>query len=156
MAIRNIRKHDDFLRGKSRPVTVFDARLHQLLDDMAETMASVNGVGLAAVQVGVLRRAVVIDVGDGVTELINPSITAQSDNELCEREGCLSYPGEWGMVNRPGSLTVTAMDRNGDMFTLECEGLFARAVCHEVDHLNGVIFKDLATEMVDADEDDKE
>ena len=154
MAIRNIRKDDEILRKQSREVTVFDDRLHQLLDDMAETMASVNGVGLAAVQVGALRRALIIDVGDGVVELINPTITKRSETELSEREGCLSFPGEWGMVNRPESLTVTAQNRCGDMFTLEGEGLFARAVCHEVDHLNGIVFKDIATEMVDPYDED--
>lgn len=159
MAKRNILgDSDDILRKKSREVTVFDKRLHQLLDDMAETMREANGVGLAAVQVGILRRAFIIDVGEGVTEYINPKITERSKESLCESEGCLSSPGIYGMVERPQRVTVQAQDRNGDLFTKTGEGLLARAMCHESDHLDGILFQDLATEMLDPDdmEDDGE
>lgn len=159
MAKRIILKDtDDTLRKKSRDVTVFDKRLHQLLDDMAETMHDVNGVGLAAVQVGVLRRVFITDVGEGVTEFINPKIMKRSRETLNESEGCLSSPGVYGMVERPQSVTVFAQNRNGDGFTMTGENLLARALCHENDHLDGVLFKDLATEMLDPDdvEDDEE
>jgi peptide deformylase len=140
------------LRKKSREVTVFDTRLHQLLEDMADTMQEANGVGLAAVQVGVLRRAVTLDVGEGIIELINPAITERSEEEVTEGEGCLSYPGEWGLVSRPKRVTVTAQDRHGDLISLSGEDLLARAICHEVDHLDGAVFMDIAIEMVDEDE----
>lgn len=152
MAIRTIVIDDDsILRKKCRAVTEFNQRLHDLLDDMAETMHKADGVGLAAPQVGVLRRAVVIDVGDGVIELINPEITASSGTQN-GAEGCLSYPDEFGMVERPMHVTVKAYDRNGKAFELKGNELLARAVCHEVDHLDGIIFKDLATEMIEDEE----
>lgn len=157
MALRTIRKGEDpVLYKKSREVTVFDARLHELLDDMAETMRAADGVGLAAVQVGVLRRVVVVDVGDGLLELINPAITERSDELLTTPEGCLSFPGESGIVTRPKSVTVQAQDRDGNPITLTGEGLKARAFCHEVDHLDGVVFKALATRMLDDDDDDED
>lgn len=153
MALRKIRKdNDEILRKKSREVTVFDGRLAELLDDMAETMRDANGVGLSAVQVGVLRRVVVIDAGEGLIELINPVITARSEELISAAEGCLSFPGEWGMVERPKQVSVSAQDRNGDPLTLTGEDLLARALCHELDHLDGVIFKDLATEMIEPDD----
>ncbi len=156
MALRNILgEKDDSLRKKSREVTVFDKRLHDLLDDMAETMRAAHGVGLAAVQVGVLRRAFIADVGEGVIEFINPKIVEKSKDTLSESEGCLSFPGEYGIVERPRSVKIQAQNRRGDLFTMSAEGLMARAMCHESDHLDGIIFKDLASEMLDEDEDDE-
>lgn len=157
MALRNIIKDsDETLRKKSRQVTVFDARLHQLLDDMAETMTEANGVGLAAVQVGVLRRVVTIDVGEGLIELINPVITEASEEMICIAEGCLSYPGESGMVPRPKRATVEAQDRNGDPITITGEDLLARAFCHELDHLDGIVFWDRVVDVEDDDDTDDE
>jgi peptide deformylase len=150
MAIRTIVKDgNDFLRKKSREITVFDARLHTLLDDMLETMHAANGVGLAAVQVGILRRALVVDLGEDLVELINPVILETSEETQNDPEGCLSFPGEYGLVERPLRVKVQAQDRHGDLIILEAEGLKARAFCHEIDHLNGVLFIDLATEMLD-------
>lgn len=149
MALRNIITGDDpILRKTSREVTKFDDRLHQLLDDMKETMDSVNGVGLAAVQVGALRRAIIINVDDenGHIELINPVVTERSEEIQCGQEGCLSFPGETRIVPRPMQATVEAFDRYGEPFTLTGEGLLARAICHETDHLEGQLFYDLAIE----------
>lgn len=155
MAIRKILNDSDgTLRKKSREVTVFDNRLHQLLDDMADTMREANGVGLAAVQVGVLRRAFIADAGDGLTEFINPKIIKKSKDTLNESEGCLSFPGEYGMVERPQSVTIEAQNRNGDPFELTGEGLLARALCHETDHLDGILFQDLATQMLECEEEE--
>lgn len=142
MALRNIVKvGDDLLRKKSREVTKFDARLHQLLDDMKETLYKSNGVGLAAVQVGVLRRVVVIDCGDGYIELINPEIT-DSEGEQEEVEGCLSVPGRNGITKRPMKVTVKAQNRDGNWCVYQGEGLKARCFCHEIDHLDGILFTD--------------
>ncbi|MBQ2847949.1 MAG: peptide deformylase [Clostridia bacterium] len=140
MAIRNIVKiGDPILTKKSRQVEKFDARLWQLLDDMKETMYHANGVGLAAVQVGILRRVVVIDCGDGYIELINPEITS-SEGEQFEEEGCLSLPGESGVTCRPAVVRVKAQDRNGKWCIYKGEGLKARCFCHEIDHLDGIVF----------------
>lgn len=148
MAIRNIVKDGDpILKKKCRPVEKFDQKLAILLDDMAETMHQANGVGLAAPQVGMLRRVVVIDVGEGVIELVNPKIVAYS-GEQEGVEGCLSFPGEWGLAKRPNYVKVSAQDRNGDEFEIDGEELLARAFCHEIDHLNGVVFKDVADRML--------
>lgn len=147
---------DESLRKKSREVTVFDQRLHTLLEDMAETMHQANGVGLAAVQVGVLRRVVVVDVGEGVIELVNPVITQRSNEEVCTIEGCLSFPGEAGMVPRPKWVTVQAQDRNGDLMTITGEEMLARAFCHELDHLDGVVFHDRAERMLEPGETEEE
>jgi len=144
MALRQIVKFgEDILRKKSRPVTDFNERLWILLDDMAETMKSKEGAGLAAVQVGVLRRAVVIDVRDkhGLIELVNPEIISEEGSQT-GGEGCLSAPNVWEEVERPNVVTVKAQDRNGNEFTLTGTGLLARAICHEVDHLDGVLFTD--------------
>ena len=144
MALRQIVKFgDDILRKKSRPVTNFDERLWQLLDDMAETMHSKDGAGLAAVQVGVLRRAVVIDVhdGSGVIELINPVIISEEGTQV-GGEGCLSAPNVWEDVERPNIVTVKAQDRFGKEFTRTGSALLARAFCHEIDHLDGILFID--------------
>ena len=140
MALRNIVKvGDPILEKKSRPVEKFDDRLHTLLDDMKQTMYSANGVGLAAVQVGVLRRIVVIDCGDGYLELVNPEITERSGQQL-EEEGCLSLPGESGVTLRPETVKLKAQDRNGKWHVYKAEGLKARCFCHETDHLDGVLF----------------
>lgn len=152
MAIRNIvKKGDEVLRKKCRPVTKFDDRLFQLLDDMKDTLVKADGCGLAAPQVGVLRRIVIIDVGDGPIELINPEIVKMSGRQR-EVEGCLSCPNEWGYVKRPMKVTVRALDRNGDTVEYQGKELFARAVCHELDHLDGRLFVDIADEMVDPSE----
>ena len=151
MAIRNIVKFgDEILLKKCRPVTKFDERLHELIDDMTETMVSADGVGLAAPQVGILRRIVTIDVGDGPLVMVNPEIVKES-GEQRELEGCLSCPGQYGYTIRPMNVTAKAQDRNGDWFELEEEGLLARAICHELDHLEGTLFFDHVVEMVDMD-----
>lgn len=133
------------LYKKCRPVEHFDARLGALLDDMAETMYDAEGVGLAAPQVGILRRAVVIDCGDGLVELINPEILETSGEQGCF-EGCLSFPGESGYVVRPNYVKARAYDRKGNLCEYEAEGLFARAILHETDHLEGLVYKRLVTE----------
>lgn len=146
MAIRIIRKNDDPALYKTcKEVKKFDARLAQLIDDMIETMNDADGVGLAAPQVGVLRRIAVIDVGDGPVELVNPVIL-DSSGEQGGMEGCLSFPGESGYVVRPNWVKVEAYDRNGDLYEYEGEGLFARAVFHETDHLDGKVYLRLVTE----------
>lgn len=142
MALRNIVKDGDpVLRKVSRSVLNFDEKLAQLLDDMAETLYDADGVGLAAPQVGILRRICIVDVGDGLIELINPAITEASGTQT-GNEGCLSCPDLYGEVERPMKVTVKAQDRTGKTFTVEGEGLKARAFCHEIDHLNGILFKD--------------
>lgn len=140
MALRNIVKlGDPILYKHSRVVEKFDERLAVLIDDMVETMYSANGVGLAAVQVGILKRVVVIDVGDGIMELVNPEIVSKS-GEQREVEGCLSLPGKSGVTLRPMKVQVKAQDRNGKWHIYTGEGLKARAFCHEIDHLDGVLF----------------
>lgn len=152
MALRNILvEGDPTLQKVSRPVTNFDARLHVLLDDMAETLHDANGVGLAAVQVGVLRRAVVIDDGDQIYDLINPEIIEQS-GEQTGLEGCLSLPGKYGIVTRPNIVKVRAQDREGNWFELEGEALIARAFCHELEHLDGHIYTEKAERMLTSEE----
>ena len=144
MALREIIKFgDDMLRKKCREVTKFDDKLATLLDDMAQTLKSADGVGLAAPQVGILRRACIVDVrdGHGVLELINPEIIERSGSQT-GNEGCLSAPGEWCEVVRPAVVKVKAFDRHGNEFTLEATELKARAICHEVDHLDGILFID--------------
>lgn len=151
MALRNIVKDgDDILTKNCRPVVKFEKKLHVLLDDMAETMHHARGVGLAAPQVGILRRVVVIDVSEEqnqVLELVNPKIIAFS-GEQEGNEGCLSFPGQWGIVKRPDYVKVKAQDRFGEEFELEGRELLARALCHEIDHLNGVVFKEVAERML--------
>ena len=152
MAIRNIlNERDETLRKMSREVTDFDKRLGELLDDMAETMYKAEGVGLAGPQVGMLRRVFVIDVGDGILEFINPEIL-ETSGEQNGAEGCLSFPGEYGLVERPNYVKVRAQNRNGEWFEMEGEALFARAVCHENDHLDGVVFKDRMSRLLREDE----
>lgn len=148
MAIRNIVKDgDDILRKKCREVVKFDDRLHTLLDDMAETMHDADGVGLAGPQVGVLRRVAVVDIGEGVIELVNPVII-KTEGEQESAEGCLSFPGEYGITKRPMFVTVKAQDRNGEFFEISGEELLAKAFCHEIDHLDGIVYKDIAIRML--------
>ena len=140
MALRNIVKvGDPILDKKSRTVEKFDEKLSMLIDDMLETMYKENGVGLAAVQVGMLKRVVVIDVGDGPMELVNPEITL-AEGEQREQEGCLSLPGKYGTTVRPMKVQVKAQNREGKWQVFTGEGLKARAFCHELDHLDGVLF----------------
>ena len=172
MAVRNILTNDDpGLTMKSRIITDFDSRLHQLLDDMRDTLICANGAGIAAPQVGVLRRAILVvnskrkaelmeeldrdDVSDmyyqDIVEMINPEII-NTDGEQVGNEGCLSLPGQCGIVTRPLSVTVKAQDRYGDFFELTCRDHAARAVCHEINHLDGVLYTSLATRMLTAEE----
>ena len=152
MAIRNIVKEgDDVLAKKARPVTEFNERLHTLLDDMADTMYESGGVGLAGNQVGTLRRVVVIDIGEGLIELVNPEII-KAEGEQEPVEGCLSCPGEYGITRRPQYVVVKAQDRFGEEFTIEGEDLLAKAFCHEIDHLEGIIYKQVALRMLDPSE----
>ena len=142
MAIRIIRlEKDEILRKKSREVEKIDDKIQTLIDDMIDTMYKYNGVGLSAVQVGVLKRVVVIDVGEGLLELVNPEIIATSGEQI-DAEGCLSVPGEDGEVKRPYVVRVRAQDRHGNTFEIEGEELLARAFCHEIDHLDGILFVD--------------
>ena len=149
MAIRKIVEmgKDEILRKHSRKVTKFDHRLAVLLDDMADTMYKADGVGLAAPQVGVLKRAVVIDVGEGLIELVNPEIL-WSEGEVVSTEGCLSVPGRRGTVPRPEKVRVHAQDRKGNHIEVEGEGLLAVCLCHELDHLDGVLYVDKMIEDV--------
>lgn len=142
MAIRNIRKNsDEILRKISKKVDNIDERITILLDDMAETMRDAEGVGLAAPQVGVLRRVVVIDVGEGLIELINPVIVYEKGEQIRE-EGCLSIPGKTGAVKRPAKVIARALNRKGETVEITGEELLATALCHEIDHLNGILFID--------------
>ena len=142
MALRNIVKiGDDVLRKICRTQMTFDEKLGQTLDDMRDTMYKAEGVGLAAPQVGILRRFCVIDVGDGLIELVNPVIVEKSGSQKGS-EGCLSIPGRFEEVERPMNVTVRAQDRNGNNFVLEAEGFKAKALCHEIDHLDGILYID--------------
>ena len=144
MAIRNIRlSTDEVLRKKCKPVKEITPNLLTLLDDMANTMYEANGVGLAAPQVGILKRAVVIDIGDGLVELINPVIMETSGSQI-DDEGCLSLPGKSAPVERPNYVKVQAIDRDGNECIIEGEELMARALCHEIDHLDGILYIDKA------------
>ena len=149
MAIRRIVEEgsDDVLRKHARTVERFNKRLHTLLDDMRETMYDADGVGLAAPQVGVLRRAVVIDVGEGPLELINPVIV-EADGAVVREEGCLSVPGRRGTVERPEHVVVEAQDRHGKPIRVEGRDWLAVAMCHEIDHLDGILYIDRMIEDV--------
>ncbi len=149
MAIRKIVKlgENDVLRKHARKVDKFDKRLGILLDDMADTMYEADGAGLAAPQVGILKRAVVIDVGEGLIELVNPEILSAEGTQMCI-EGCLSVPGRRGKVERPEKVRVHAQDRKGRHIELEAEGFLANAVCHELDHLDGIMYTDKMIEDV--------
>ena len=154
MALRIIRTDDDpVLRKQSREVTDINERVATLLDDMKETMEMADGVGLAAPQVGILKRIIITDVGEGVMEYINPVIISE-EGEQCAIEGCLSLPEQSGRVIRPEKLRVRALNRKGEVFELDAEGLLARVNCHEVDHLNGILFIDRA--LPDDEQDDEE
>ena len=159
MALRNIvEKGDRILEKHCRPVTEFNEKLHTLLDDMADTLKKANGVGLAAPQVGMLRRAVLVvetNVPEGeqeyIIELVNPEILSQSGAQEGP-EGCLSYPGVYGWVERPEHVLVRAQNRNGEWFELEGDGLTARAICHELDHLEGVMFDEVSDHIMSDEE----
>ena len=146
MAIRKIFIDDaECLTKVCREVTKFDKKLSDLIDDMAETMYDAEGVGLAAPQIGILRRVVVIDCGDGLVEMVNPVIIS-TEGEQGDMEGCLSFPGKSGYVVRPEKVVVRAYDRHGVLYEYKAEGLFARAVMHETDHLDGKVYLRLVTE----------
>ena len=155
MAIRNIVKIEDpILRKKSRKVGNFDSKLHTLLDDMKDTLDLAQGAGLAAVQVGVLRRVVIVDIDDGkgLMELINPEIVEKSEELIEAEEGCLSLPGQWGVVKRPATVVVKAQNRDGKWCMYKGEGLRARCFCHELDHLDGHVFTDFTEKMLTEDD----
>ena len=140
-----------------KPVTSFDQKLHKLLDDMTETLIDSNGVGLAAPQVGILRRVVLVDTGEGILELVNPELI-ETDGEQVGPEGCLSVPGKYGLVKRPYYAKVRAQDRDGNWYEAEGEELIARCFCHELDHLDGIIYTQvmdrfLTDEELERDED---
>lgn len=142
MALRNIRvEGDEILRKRSREISEINDRVLTLIQDMKDTMYHAEGVGLAAPQIGILKRIVVIDVGNGPIVLINPEIVNVQGSQI-DLEGCLSVPGVQGKVERPQKVTVKALNEKGEMFELEGEGLLARAFCHEIDHLNGKLFID--------------
>ena len=153
MAILNIVKEgDSVLRKTCRPVEAITPRILRLLDDMVETMRDADGCGLAAPQVGVLRRIAVVEVEDGeVFEFINPEII-EREGQQNEMEGCLSLPEQWGITDRPMRVTVRATNRKGEIYTVSGEGLKARAFCHEIDHLDGILFKDKAVHMLTPEE----
>ena len=149
MALRKIlTDKDPVLHKTCRPVTNFDGRLHELLDDLKETLSNAGGAGLAAPQVGILRRCViVVDANDNMLELVNPEIVKRSDEIQNGLEGCLSVPGMWGEVKRPMKVKVRAQDRNGNPFEVEGEGIVARCFCHELDHLDGHVFTELTDHL---------
>jgi len=152
MAIRTIKiDGDEILRKKSRPVNEITDRIRTMIDDMAETMYESRGVGLAAPQVGILKRIVVIDIGEGLIELINPEIVA-TEGQQEEMEGCLSVPDVWGIVKRPQKVTVKALNKNGDEIVIVGENILAIALAHEIDHLDGILFTDKVIRYVDLDE----
>lgn len=152
MAIRKVvTSEDPILRKNSRKVEKFDERLFVLLDDMKDTMYKQEGVGLAAVQVGILKRVVVVDVGDGLLELINPEII-ETSGEVCDVEGCLSVPGESGNVVRPEYVKIKAQNREGVWRRYEGTGLKARCFCHEIDHLDGILYTDKVVKELTADD----
>jgi peptide deformylase len=149
MAIRNIRTiGDDILRKKCRRVDEINDRILTLIKDMQETMYAADGVGLAAPQVGILKRIAVVDVGEGIVNLINPEIL-DAEGEYLDEEGCLSIPGEQGVVSRPEKIKVKALNEKGEEIIFEAKDLFARAICHELDHLDGVLFVDKVIESED-------
>lgn len=148
MAIRNIvTQEQEVLKKKCRTVEKFDEKLWTLLDDMKDTLYKAQGYGLAAPQVGILKRIAVIDVGEGLLEIINPELS-EPQGEQRDVEGCLSCPNVWGYVKRPYSITLKAQDRNGEYFEKRLEGIFCRCACHETDHLNGKLFIELVDEFV--------
>ena len=155
MAIRKVvTVEDPILRKTSRPVERFNDKLWQLLDDMKDTLDLAQGAGLAAVQVGVLRRVVIVDIDDGkgLMELINPEIVEKSEELIEAEEGCLSLPGQWGVVKRPATVVVKAQNRDGKWCMYKGEGLRARCFCHELDHLDGHVFTDFTEKMLTEDD----
>ncbi|MBQ4522403.1 MAG: peptide deformylase [Lachnospiraceae bacterium] len=157
MAIRNIRiDGDDILRKKCRPVEEMTPKIQELIDDMLETMYEADGVGLAAPQVGILKRLVVIDIGEGPLVLINPEIIEKS-GEQTGMEGCLSLPGKAAEITRPNHVVCKALNEDMEEITVEGEELLARAICHELDHLEGILYKDLAKNgLLDVEAPDEE
>lgn len=152
MALRNIRIDEDpVLRKKAKEVTKFNARLFGLLDDMADTMYEAPGVGLAAPQVGILKRVIVFDIQDELYEMINPVIF-ETEGEQIEVEGCLSVPGKYGRVKRPEKIKVEYQNRNGEKIVLDAEGLGAVVICHETDHLEGKLFTDIVIDYLTPEE----
>ena len=152
MGLRNIlTDKDPALHKVCKPVTNFDGKLHKLLDDMAETLEEANGVGLAAPQVGILRRVVIVDVGDEIVELVNPSLV-ETDGEQIGAEGCLSVPGKYGLVKRPYYAKVKAQDRYGEWFEAEGEEIIARCFCHELDHLDGIVYTEVMERFLTEEE----
>ncbi len=152
MGLRRILTADEpALHKVCKPVTNFDRKLHRLLDDMKETLAEANGVGLAAPQVGILRRVVVVDNGETVLELVNPTML-ETDGEQEGPEGCLSVPGKYGLVKRPSFAKVRAQDRDGNWFEAEGEGLVARCFCHELDHLDGIVYTEVMERFLSDEE----
>ena len=140
MGIRKILTvKDPALHKVCKPVEKFDAKLHKLLDDMAETLEEANGVGLAAPQIGILRRVVIVDTGEEILELVNPTLV-ETSGEQEGAEGCLSVPGKYGIVKRPYYATVRAQDRFGEWYEVQGEELIARCFCHELDHLDGIVY----------------
>ncbi len=153
--MRKIRIYEDeILHKKSKTVEKFDKRLHDLLDDMKETMYEANGIGLAAPQVGILKRAIVVDLGDGAIELVNPQIEYSEGSQI-DIEGCLSVPNVWGEVERPKRVIVRGQNRHGEEIKIEAEDLLARALCHEIDHLDGILFIDKVIRFVTEEEIEK-
>lgn len=149
MALRNMRyMGDDILRKRTRTVEVFDSRLWELLDDMRDTLKAQNGAGLAAPQIGVLKKVAIVSYDDVHIELVNPEIIYE-EGEANDLEGCLSIPNKSGFVTRPTKVTVRAQDRDGAWFEIDEEGFTARALCHEIDHLNGILYADKVTEWLD-------
>ena len=147
MAVRQVvQVGDEVLRQKCLPVEVFDEKLHELLNDMKDTVKKENGAGLAAPQIGILRRIAVVDVEEGYYEFINPTILIEK-GEQTGWEGCLSVAGKQGIVSRPMKVKVSYYDRNGEKHLLQAKGFFARAICHELDHLDGVLYIDKATHI---------
>ena len=152
MGLRKILTTDEpALHKVCRPVDKFDWRLHKLLDDMHETLAEANGVGLAAPQVGMLRRVVIVDTGEDILELVNPELL-ETDGEQEGAEGCLSVPGKYGLVKRPYYAKVRAQDRDGEWFEAEGEELIARCFCHELDHLDGIVYTEVMERFLTEEE----
>ena len=142
---------DPALHKVCKPVEKFDFKLHKLLDDMRETLEEANGVGLAAPQVGILRRVVLVDTGEEILELVNPTLL-ETDGEQVGAEGCLSVPGKYGIVKRPYYAKVRAQDRNGDWYEAEGEEIIARCFCHELDHLDGIVYTEVMERFLTEDE----
>ncbi len=152
MGIRKILTDaDPALHKVCKPVEVFDRKLHKLLDDMADTLQKAEGVGLAAPQVGILRRVVIVDIGDEILELVNPSLVETSGEQI-GAECCLSVPGKYGQVKRPNYAKVRAQDRFGEWFEAEGEELIARCFCHELDHLDGILYTQVMDRLMTEEE----